>query len=129
MFCSGAELRSLLGCAERRKVLGIAVAGKVVPFLAELAFVAVYDTSRFLGPAADQFSFTLVFALAIAVTSIPVISRIMADLGILGTRFARIVLSVAVLEEMMADRGVAVDHMTIWRFSAMCPTPVEGIRC
>ena len=45
MFCSGAELRSPLGRAERR-VLGIAVAGNVVPFLAGLAFVAVYDTSR-----------------------------------------------------------------------------------
>jgi K+:H+ antiporter len=42
-----------------------------------------------------------VFALAMAVTSIPVISRIMADLGILGTRFARIVLSVAVLEDLL----------------------------
>ena len=46
MFCSGAEARSLLGRAERRKVLGIAVAGNAVPFLAGLAFVAVYDTSR-----------------------------------------------------------------------------------
>jgi Kef-type K+ transport system membrane component KefB len=36
-----------------------------------------------------------------AVTSIPVISRIMADLGILGTRFARIVLSVAVVEDLV----------------------------
>jgi Kef-type K+ transport system membrane component KefB len=42
-----------------------------------------------------------VFALAMAVTSIPVISRIMADLGILGTRFARILLSVAVLEDLL----------------------------
>ena len=46
-------------------------------------------------------AFLLVFALAMAVTSIPVISRIMADLGILGTRFARIVLSVAVLEDLL----------------------------
>ncbi len=40
----------------------------------------------------------LVFALAMAITGIPVISRIMTDLGIIGPRFARIVLSVAVLE-------------------------------
>ena len=36
-----------------------------------------------------------------AVTCILVISRIMADLGILGARFARIVLSVAVLEDLL----------------------------
>src|SRR5215211_3952721 len=112
MYCSGAELRSLLQRGERKQVLGIAVAGNLLPFLAGLAFVNLYDTSRFVGPAGDRFSFGLVFALAIAVTSIPVISRIMADLGILGTRFARIVLSVAVLEDLAVYivLNVAIGH-------------------
>ena len=101
MYRSGTELRSLLSRGERRPVLGIAVVGNVVPFLAGLAFLGLYDTSRFLGPAGDRFSFGLVFALAVAVTSIPVISRIMADLGILGSRFARVVLAVAVLEDVV----------------------------
>jgi Kef-type K+ transport system membrane component KefB len=101
MYCSGAELRRLLARGERKAVIGIAVVGNVVPFLAGLAVVGLYDTSRFLGPAGDKFSFALAFALAIAITSIPVISRIMADLGILGSRFARIVLSVAVLEDLV----------------------------
>jgi Kef-type K+ transport system membrane component KefB len=101
MYCSGMELRSVLSRGERRPVLGIAVVGNVVPLLAGLAFLGLYDTSRFLGPAGDRLSFGLVFALAIAVTSIPVISRIMADLGILGSRFARLVLAVAVLEDVV----------------------------
>jgi Kef-type K+ transport system membrane component KefB len=58
-------------------------------------------TDQFLGAAADRTSFALIFALAMAVTSIPVISRIMSDLGVLGTRFALIVLSVAVLEDLV----------------------------
>jgi Kef-type K+ transport system membrane component KefB len=101
MYCSGTELRALLSARERKPVIGIAVIGNVVPFLAGLAFLGLYDTSRFLGPAGDRVAFGLVFALAIAVTSIPVISRIMADLGILGSRFARIVLSVAILEDLV----------------------------
>jgi Kef-type K+ transport system membrane component KefB len=101
MYCSGAELRKLLSRADRRPVLGIATLGNVVPFLAGIGFLAVHDTGRFLGPAGDRVAFGLVFALAIAVTSIPVISRIMADLGILHTRFARVVLSVAVLEDLV----------------------------
>ena len=101
MYCSGTELRSLLSRGERKPVLGIAMVGNVLPFLAGLAFLGLYDTGRFLGSAADRFSFGLVFALAIAVTSIPVISRIMSDLGILGSRFARVVLSVAVLEDLV----------------------------
>jgi Kef-type K+ transport system membrane component KefB len=101
MYCAGAELRSILTRRERKATLGIAVAGNAVPFLAGIFLLAVYDTSRFLGPAHDKTAFLLVFALAMAVTSIPVISRIMADLGILGTRFARIVLSVAVVEDLV----------------------------
>jgi Kef-type K+ transport system membrane component KefB len=120
MYCSGTELRALLSRGERKPILGIAVVGNVVPFLAGLAFLGLHDTSRFLGPAGDRFSFGLVFALAIAVTSIPVISRIMADLGILGSRFARVVLSVAVLEDLVVyvvlnialARGVAGDAET-----------------
>jgi Kef-type K+ transport system membrane component KefB len=101
MYCAGAELRSILTRRERKATLGIAVAGNAVPFLAGILFLEVYDTGRFLGPAHDKTAFLLVFALAMAVTSIPVISRIMADLGILGTRFARIVLSVAVVEDLV----------------------------
>ncbi len=39
--------------------------------------------------------------MAVAVTSIPVITRIMRDVGLLGTRFSRIVLSVAVIEDIV----------------------------
>jgi Kef-type K+ transport system membrane component KefB len=101
MYCSGAELRSILAPRESRATIGIALLGNLVPFLAGLAFLKVYDTDRFLGTAHHPTAFMLVFALAMAITSIPVIARIMADLGILGTRFARIVLSVAVLEDLL----------------------------
>jgi len=47
-------------------------------------------------------------AWAAAVTSIPVISRIMHDVGLLGTRFARIVLSVAVIEDIVVYVVLAV---------------------
>jgi Kef-type K+ transport system membrane component KefB len=101
MYCSGAELRSILARRDGKATVGIALVGNALPFLAGLLFVEVYDTGRFLGPAGNRTAFVLVFALAMAVTSIPVIARIMADLGILSTRFARIVLSVAVLEDLV----------------------------
>jgi Kef-type K+ transport system membrane component KefB len=101
MYSSGAELRSIITRREGKATIGIALAGNVVPFLAGLAFVNVYDTDRFLGHARNRTAFLLVFALAMAVTSIPVISRIMAELGILRTRFTCIVLSVAVLEDLL----------------------------
>jgi Kef-type K+ transport system membrane component KefB len=44
----------------------------------------------------------------VAVTSVPVISKIVADLKILHTRFARVVLGVAVLEDIVLWAALAV---------------------
>jgi Kef-type K+ transport system membrane component KefB len=101
MFCSGAALRSNTNPGERRTTSLVAVIGNVFPFAAGLLFVQLFDTSSLLGTAQNHVAFVLVFACGLAVTSIPVISKIMADLGILSTSFARIVLSVAVIEDIV----------------------------
>jgi Kef-type K+ transport system membrane component KefB len=72
-----------------------------VPFIAGLAVFVTIDPAGLAGTAANKTALTLVFGLAVAVTSIPVISRIMVDLGIIDTSFARVVLGVAVLEDMV----------------------------
>src|SRR6185312_8596457 len=46
-------------------------------------------------------SLTIILAVGVAVTSVPVVSKIFADLKILHTRFARLVLGVAVLEDIV----------------------------
>lgn len=101
MFSAGAEIRSAFQRGERRTVAWVSVTGLAVPFLAGLLALSVLDPRRWEGPAGAGASFLLVFAIAIAVTSIPVISRIMLDLGILETSFARIVLGVAVIEDVV----------------------------
>jgi Kef-type K+ transport system membrane component KefB len=109
MFCSGLEMKSRLQRDERRTVACITVAGTVLPFLLGLSLIhfgrvggiPFLDVVRFYGPAAHDTAFLLVFAIAIAVTSIPVISRIMLDLGLLETAFARIVLGAAILEDVI----------------------------
>lgn len=103
MFCSGLALRSAFHEREGWASLSIAGVGTVVPFVAGLICIrtGVVDPEGLIGDAANPTSFTLVIAIAMAVTSIPVISRIFHDLGILGTAFARIVLSAAVLEDVL----------------------------
>lgn len=76
MFCSGAELKNALGRAQGRLVGVVATTGIVLPFLAGLALLQITPLRKFWGPAGNYRSFLLVFATAIAVTSIPVISRI-----------------------------------------------------
>ena len=100
LFCAGAEIRSAFSRDEARPVAWITVTGMLLPFLAGLGFLAMIHEQDFWGPSATSLSFVLVFATAIAITSIPVITRIMYDLGILNTAFARIVLGVAVVEDV-----------------------------
>ena len=108
MFAAGAEMRRLLQRNAVRTVGLIAGFGMVLPFAAGLGLVAALGTKQFLGPAGNPTALILVFGLAIAVTSIPVISRIMYDLDLLSTRFARIVLSVAVAEDIVLYVVLAV---------------------
>lgn len=102
MFVSGLELRAIAAPGERRTVAAVAVAGLVVPFgLAALAFFTVVDAAPLLGPARSRGALFLVFGIAVAVASIPVISRILLDLGLMETRFARVVLATAIAEDVV----------------------------
>jgi Kef-type K+ transport system membrane component KefB len=100
MFAAGAELRSVFHRGERKTATYLTLTGTLLPFLAGLALLQLIDLDGFQGRAGNDTAFLLVVAIAVAVTSIPVISRIMLDLGILETAFARIVLTAAVIEDV-----------------------------
>ena len=108
MFVTGSRMRAAVSREILRSVSMIAVVGMAVPFLAGLALTRVIDLDLVVGPARDYTALTLVIAIAIAITSIPVISRIMNDLGISGTRFAQVVLAVAVLEDIVLNVVTAI---------------------
>lgn len=101
MFASGLHLRSFARHDERKVVAVLAVIGIIVPFLVGLMAVRLVDMSQLIGSANNQIAFVLVFGTAIAIASIPVISRIMIDLGIMETPFARIVIATAVIDDLV----------------------------
>jgi Kef-type K+ transport system membrane component KefB len=101
MFCSGLEIRSSFQKSERRTATMITLTGTLIPFVIGVLALRFFDPSPHMGPQATRDSFMLVFAIAVAVTSIPVISRIFMDLGIIETPFARIVLAAAVIEDII----------------------------
>jgi Kef-type K+ transport system membrane component KefB len=109
MFHSGAETRNLFGRGDRKETSWLAGVGTVLPFLLGLVAAPWLPVDWLMGPARQHSSLVLVIGIAIAVTSIPVISRIFHDLRILHTRFARLVLGVAVLEDIVlwAVLGIA----------------------
>lgn len=101
MFISGSHLRALAQRGERRVVAMLALAGVCIPLLAGLAVVPWVDMGNLIGSADSRAALLLVFATSIAIASIPVISRIMLDLGILETRFGRIVIATAVVDDIV----------------------------
>jgi len=100
MFLSGAETKALFQKHERKQIAWLASVGTVVPFFVMLALASFIPLAWFMGEKQNRTALILVMGIAVAVTSIPVISRIFFDLKILHTRFARLVLGVAVLEDI-----------------------------
>lgn len=100
MFLSGAEAKALFQKHERKQIAWLASVGTVLPFLVMLLLASLMPLGWFIGSKASRPALLLVMGIAVAVTSIPVISRIFFDLKILHTRFARLVLGIAVLEDI-----------------------------
>ncbi len=100
MFLSGAETRQLFTREERRQVGWLTIVGTGVPFLLALLLGTWLIRPSLAGPNGNRLSLIIILAVGVAVTSVPVVSKIFADLKILHTRFARLVLGVAVLEDI-----------------------------
>ena len=101
MFLSGAETQELFSGEERRQVSWLVIVGTGLPFVLGLAFGPWLVRPSLAGPHGNRISLILILAVGVAVTSVPVVSKIFADLKILHTRFARLILGVAVLEDIV----------------------------
>jgi len=108
MFLSGAEARQLFTREERREVSWLAIVGTGIPFVLGLALGPWLVGPALAGPNGNRISLIIILAVGVAVTSVPVVSKIFADLKILHTRFARLVLGVAVLEDIVLWLALAV---------------------
>jgi Kef-type K+ transport system membrane component KefB len=108
MFLSGAETQELFRRDERRQVSWLAIVGTGIPFLLGLVLGPRLIRPALAGPNGNRVSLIIILAVGVAVTSVPVVSKIFADLKILHTRFARLVLGVAVLEDIVLWLALAV---------------------
>lgn len=108
MFLSGAETRQLFTREERREVGWLAIVGTGIPFAVALVLGPWLIRPSLAGPTSNRVSLIIILAVGVAVTSVPVVSKIFADLKILHTRFARLVLGVAVLEDIVLWLALAI---------------------
>src|SRR3954453_5930500 len=108
MFLAGAETRQLFTREERREVGWLTIVGTGLPFVLGILFAPWIIRPSLAGPNGNRLSLIIVLAVGVAVTSVPVVSKIFADLKILHTRFARLVLGVAVLEDIVLWLALAL---------------------
>jgi Kef-type K+ transport system membrane component KefB len=82
-----------------------------IPFLFGVLAFAFVDHSLISGTAHSDVALALVSGAGIAVTSIPIISRILRDLGLSTTPFARTAIAAAIVDDVVlyAVLGIAVD--------------------
>jgi len=103
MFVSGSQTRHLLAKQNYRETAWLLGVGTPVPFflILGLGLASFFPLEPLIGTSGNPMSVLLILAIAVAVTSIPVISRIFHDLNILHTKFASLILGAAVIEDII----------------------------
>ncbi|MBT5048190.1 MAG: cation:proton antiporter [Rhodospirillaceae bacterium] len=108
MFTAGFKVQQNFDAQDRRFAGLLLLGATVIPFSAGWAATYWIDLGDYIGPRGNGLTLALIFAIAVAVTSIPVISRIFMDLGILETRFAKIVLAASTVQDVLLWAALAV---------------------
>ncbi|AIE60267.1 cation:proton antiporter [Bacillus methanolicus] len=101
MFSSGLKFQTHF-TKEDMKITSVLVVGATVPsFVVGWMAADMLNIAPYLGVANNLLALKIVIAISIAVTSIPVISKIFNDLGIMQTRFAKIVIACAGIHDIL----------------------------
>ena len=110
MFCSGSETRRLMAKENQRQIFTLIGVADVANFalVLSLGFAGLLPLATLTGSTGQESAALLVLAIAVAVTSIPVISRIFWDLKIMRTRFVSLILGSAVIEDIALWAVLAV---------------------
>jgi Kef-type K+ transport system membrane component KefB len=108
MFTSGFDLQKSLDRDDKRTILGLTLGSTIIPFAVGWLAPYFFDFSPYLGEKKNLLALRLIIAIATAVTSIPVLTKIFIDLKIIHTRFAKIVLSTATIHDVILWVALAI---------------------
>jgi Kef-type K+ transport system membrane component KefB len=108
MFISGFEVQNSFDRKDRKIVIVTLLGSTIIPFLAGWLAPSFYDFSPYLGSKSSLLALKIIVGIAVAITSIPVISKIFIDLGIINTSFAKIVLATATLHDVVLWVALAI---------------------
>jgi len=100
MFEIGLEFQLSVTVTAKRAVLLVSLLGLVIPFsLGGVASMYFYD--QLSEPRPEAMAFTLIFAVSMSITALPVLGRISAETGLAKTRAGAIAISAAAINDVV----------------------------
>ena len=100
MFLSGFSTKIEVDRKNSKIITLVFLGATVLPMLGSIPFFNMFQ-EYFIGDTGNVFSYRLVFAIGVAITSIPVISKIFFDMGVMNTRFSNAVLTVSTFQDLL----------------------------
>jgi K+:H+ antiporter len=108
MLVSGFEIQRSFSREDRRIATAFLIGATLVPFIIGVLTPSFYNLSAYSGSNGNNLTLALIVGIGVSVTSIPVISKIFIDLRIINTRFAKIVLAIATVEDVIQFAALAI---------------------
>lgn len=99
MFLSGYNTDIEIDKKNSKTIFLVFIGATILPMLLSIPFINLFK-NYFIGSINNEISFGLVFCIGVAITSIPVISKIFFDMGIMNTKFSNIVLTVSTFQDL-----------------------------
>ncbi|MCL6445478.1 MAG: cation:proton antiporter [Alicyclobacillus sp.] len=108
LYTAGLKFQSRFEKSDIKTGIAIIIGSTVIPFIVGWLSTYLVNPAQFLGPENNVVALKIVVAISIAVTSIPVISKIFSDLGIMHSRFAKIIVAIAGVHDLILWVALAV---------------------
>lgn len=108
LYNAGLKFQARFAKADVKTGIAIIIGSTVIPFIVGWLSTYLFDPNQFLGPDHSVIALKIIVAISIAVTSIPVISKIFADLGIMHSRFAKIIIAIAGVHDLILWVALAI---------------------
>lgn len=99
MFSSGFNTRIDVDRKNMKIISFVFIGATILPMAAAIPVANIFKEA-FIGERGNNISFLLVFVIGVAITSIPVISKIFFDMGVMNTAFANTVLTVSTFQDL-----------------------------
>ncbi|HSN77167.1 MAG TPA: cation:proton antiporter [Anaerolineae bacterium] len=124
LFIAGLEINPTQALQSGPKVVATSLLGIAVPFA--LGFGLVWFIPALWGPLAETHHLALAttIGVALAITALPVIARILVDLGLMQDELATVVLSAAIIDDLI---GWTLFALVLSSFTSQGPGYASGM--